>query len=78
MCLCIVGPSVPASLAAFAGVYFLVFGAGAWYMFRLFGQAPQPHESGPPQGKPIRTAGITPAPSMQRGSDAGPQPVPAE
>ena len=74
----VAAPAVAASLAAFAVVYLLVFGAGMWYMFRLVRQAPQSHESGPPQDKPIRTAGITPAPSVRRGSDAGPQPQPAE
>ena len=74
----VAAPAVAASLAAFAVVYLLVFGAGMWYMLRLVRQAPQPHEQGPPQNKPIRTAGITPAPSVRRGSDAGPQPQPAE
>jgi len=30
-------------------------------LFRLFGQAPQPHQPGVLPGQPVRTAGITPA-----------------
>jgi len=60
----IAAPAVAASLAAFALVYFAVFGAGIWYLFHLFDQTPRPHESGPPVGQPVRTAGITPAPAL--------------
>jgi len=60
----IAAPAVAASLAAFALVYFAVFGAGIWYLFHLFNQTPRPHESGPPVGQPVRTAGITPAPAL--------------
>ena len=67
----IAAPAVATSLAAFVAVYFLVFGAGIWFLFRLFSQAPHAHEQGPPQGKPIRTAGITPAPSLQQGMAPG-------
>lgn len=56
-------PAVAASLIAFVIVYFAVFGAGVWYLFKLMGQPPQAHESEPPQ-TPIRTAGITPAPAL--------------
>ncbi len=62
----VAAPAVAASLAAFAVVYFLVFGAGIWFLFRLFGSTPQPAESGPPQGQPVRSAGITPGPAMGR------------
>ena len=61
----VAAPAVAASLAAFAVVYFLVFGAGIWVLFRLFSQTPQPHEQGPPPGQPIRTAGVTPAPAVR-------------
>jgi len=60
----IAAPAVAASLAAFALVYFVVFGAGIWYLLRLFNQTPRPHEAGPPIGQPVRTAGITPAPAL--------------
>ena len=57
-------PAVAASLAAFAIVYFLVFGAGIWFLFHLFAQSPKAHESGPPPSQPVRSAGITPAPAV--------------
>ena len=57
-------PGVAASLAVFIVAYFVVFGAGIWFLFRLFGQAPQPHQPGVQPGQPVRTAGITPAPSV--------------
>ncbi|MBV1796244.1 cytochrome ubiquinol oxidase subunit I [Siccirubricoccus sp. G192] len=60
----IAAPAVLTSLAMFVVVYFVVFGAGIWYLFRLFRHPPEAHESGPPRGEPIRTAGITPAPSV--------------
>jgi len=74
---------VAASLAAFAVVYFLVFGAGIWFLFRLFGQAPRPSEPGPPPGQPVRTAGTVSgiAPGLASGISAGAapvQPMPAE
>jgi cytochrome d ubiquinol oxidase subunit I len=77
-------PAVATSLAAFVVVYFLVFGAGIWYLFKLFAQTPRPREGAPPHGQPIRSAGITPAPSVAAGADPGPQdgaapsPQPAE
>ena len=70
----IAAPAVAASLAAFAIVYFTVFGAGIWYLLRLFAQPPHSHEAGPPRGQPTRAAGITPAPSVD-GGDGHPQPA---
>lgn len=58
-------PAVGASLLAFIVVYFIVFGAGVWYLFHLFAQPPHPAQEGPEENQPIRTAGITPAPSMR-------------
>ena len=69
----IAAPGLAASLAAFAVVYFVVFGAGIWYMLRLFGRTPSAEDQGPPQGQPVRSAGITPAPSV-----ATDMPAPAE
>ncbi|RQH15019.1 cytochrome ubiquinol oxidase subunit I [Bradyrhizobium sp. RP6] len=60
----IAAPAVAASLAAFVVVYFVVFGAGIAYLFHLFRQTPEAGEHGPPQGQPVRTAGITPAPAL--------------
>jgi cytochrome d ubiquinol oxidase subunit I len=70
-------PAVAASLTAFVIVYFVVFGAGIAYLFRLFADTPDAHEPGPPPGKPIRTAGITPAPAMagDANGDAAPEPA---
>lgn len=68
----IAAPAVAASLAAFAVVYLIVFGAGIWYLLHLFNQPPHVHEAGLPTGVPIRTAGITPAPAIATGlHDAG-------
>jgi cytochrome d ubiquinol oxidase subunit I len=60
-------PAIAASLAAFAIVYFVVFGAGIAYLLYLFRQTPEAQDPGPQQGKPVRTAGITPAPSVHGG-----------
>ncbi|HTW28106.1 MAG TPA: cytochrome ubiquinol oxidase subunit I [Acetobacteraceae bacterium] len=57
-------PGVATSLAAFAVVYLIVFGAGFLFIGRLMAAAPAPGEAGPPKGVPVRTAGITPAPSL--------------
>lgn len=58
-------PAVASSLLAFIVVYFVVFGAGAFYILRLMGKKPK---AGPPEKDvgPIRTAGITPAPTQGR------------
>lgn len=64
-------PAVAASLVAFVIVYFIVFGAGIAYLFRLFSKPPEAHEPGLPQGEPVRTAGITPAPAMAGSHGAG-------
>jgi cytochrome d ubiquinol oxidase subunit I len=71
----IAAPAVAASLAAFVIVYFCVFGAGMWYLFRLVGKPPLPQEEGPRDDQPIRTAGITPAPSAQRTPARQPEPA---
>ena len=56
-------PAVAASLLAFIVVYFAVFGFGIWYIFKLMGKAPAPHE--PALGNmPVRSAGITPAAAL--------------
>lgn len=56
-------PAVATSLAAFAIVYFAVFGAGVFYILRLMGHPPKAGEPGL-VAAPIRTAGITPAPAI--------------
>ncbi len=60
----ITAPQVAASLAGYASVYAIVFGAGIWYLYRLLKKGPQPHEAPPePQGglktpaRPLSAAG---------------------
>ncbi|MBB3952005.1 cytochrome ubiquinol oxidase subunit I [Aureimonas jatrophae] len=56
--------AVGTSLLAFIVVYFVVFGAGIYYILRTMGKAPSVFETGPDPREPIRTAGITPGPAM--------------
>jgi cytochrome d ubiquinol oxidase subunit I len=56
-------PGVATSLAAFAVVYFIVYGAGFAYLLALVARPPVPAEPGPHPGVPVRTAGITPGPA---------------
>ena len=58
-------PAVTGSLIAFVIVYFTVFAAGTLYMLKLMGHAPRAGEAESAEA-PIRTAGITPAPSVGR------------
>jgi cytochrome d ubiquinol oxidase subunit I len=57
--------AVGASLLAFILVYFLVFGAGAFYLLRLMRRAPLISEPDIEKGVPTRAAGITPAPALE-------------
>jgi cytochrome d ubiquinol oxidase subunit I len=50
-------PAVAISLAVFAGVYFIVFGTGVFYILRLMSKKPQNGESGLEKGIPLRAAG---------------------
>ena len=50
-------PAVAISLAVFAAVYFMVFGAGVFYILRLMGKTPHDDESGLVKGVPTRAAG---------------------
>ena len=59
----IASPAVATSLAAFAVVYFAVFGFGAWYLLRLMSQPPGAAEPEPPR-VPQHAAGITPAATL--------------
>ena len=70
-------PGVASSLALFAVVYFVVFGAGIMIILRLMAKPPLPGESGPDSALPIRTAGINPGvagavPAGSGGTDALP------
>jgi cytochrome bd ubiquinol oxidase subunit I len=57
--------AVGASLLAFIGIYFAVFGAGVVYMLRLMARPPEPGTLGMrSEPGPIRTSGVTPAPGV--------------
>lgn len=63
-------PAAAASLIAFVVVYFFVFGAGTFYIFRLMGTTPRDtdtpvHEL---EKGPIRASGIAPGPAQGEGS----------
>jgi cytochrome d ubiquinol oxidase subunit I len=60
-------PAIAVSLAAFIVVYFVIFGAGTWYILRLMG-GPISGAKGPAKGEPTRAAGITPAPALEPGA----------
>lgn len=68
-------PGVATSLAAFAVVYLLVFGAGVSFLIKLVSRPPVAGEPGPAYDKPMRSAGITPGPASLVG---GPSMLPAE
>ncbi|CAN7242002.1 cytochrome ubiquinol oxidase subunit I [Pararhizobium sp. LjRoot255] len=58
----IAAPAVAASLIAFIIVYFLVFGAGTFYILRLMKRLPRDPMPDLDEG-PIRTSGIMPGPA---------------
>ena len=60
--------AVGTSLVAFIVVYFLVFGAGVFYILRLLARPPSRNESAEATDDPVRTAG--PAPGSSMGEDA--------
>ncbi|MCA1491180.1 cytochrome ubiquinol oxidase subunit I [Sinorhizobium alkalisoli] len=63
-------PAVGASLIAFIMVYFLVFGAGTFYILRLMARLPR--DTLPELGEgPIRTAGVAPGPAQPHGGQHG-------
>jgi len=61
----IAAPGVTGSLIAFVLVYCTVFAMGILYILRLMGRPPAAHEP-PVADLPIRTAGITQAPALDR------------
>ena len=72
-------PGVATSLAAFAIVYFIVFGAGVVIILRLMPHPPATGEPGVRTDKPIRTAGIHPGlPGAVPPNVGGSSPLPAE
>jgi len=66
----IAAPAVATSLLVFAVVYFLVFGAGIFYILRLMAQGPDAVD-GPPTDGPLRTAGTVPAVQFQETAPTG-------
>ena len=67
-------PGVTGSLIAFVIVYFTVFAAGTIYILKLMAHAPKAGEPRPAE-QPIRSAGITPAPAVERrGGESDPSP----
>ena len=60
----VAAPAVGASLVAFIIVYFLVFGAGVFYLLRLMRRVPVLDEDHELDHAPTRTAGITPGPAQ--------------
>ena len=60
-------PAVASSLAAFAIVYFTVFGIGVFYILRLMAAPPHRGEEGPAPSMPARAAGIIPLPTAVGG-----------
>jgi len=68
-------PGVATSLAAFAVVYFLVFGAGISFLLVMVSKPPHAGEHGPSPDQPMRSAGITPG---LAGLASDTQPMPAE
>jgi cytochrome d ubiquinol oxidase subunit I len=59
-------PAVGASLIAFIVVYFIVFGAGVFYLVRLMRRPPDSVDEPLGEG-PTRSAGITPAVQIEAG-----------
>jgi cytochrome d ubiquinol oxidase subunit I len=63
-------PGVATSLAAFAVVYLLVFGAGIGFLLTMVSRPPQLGEPGPAADQPMRSAGLTPGPASLAGDGA--------
>jgi cytochrome d ubiquinol oxidase subunit I len=61
----IAAPAVATSLLAFIVVYFLLFGAGVFYILRAMATPPHPGEPGLPAAEPVRAGGLLPAMAME-------------
>ncbi len=59
-------PAVNASLLAFVAVYFVVFGAGIYYLLKLFQRTPSLNERDIKLGQARRAAGITPIQGLEQ------------
>ena len=72
-------PGIATSLAVFAMVYFVVFGAGLMVILRLMSKPPVTGETGIDPNKPIRSAGIHPGlPGAVPDGTGQATPLPAE
>ena len=72
-------PGIATSLAVFAVVYLIVFGAGMMVMLRMMAKPPVPGETGLDPNLPIRSAGIHPGlPGAVPGGTGGHSPLAAE
>lgn len=60
-------PGISTSLIAFVIVYFIVFGAGVFYILRMMGKTPGALPAAPEPEGPTRAAGIVPGPAMHKG-----------
>jgi len=63
-------PALTISLLAFIIVYFIVFGAGVYYLFKLMAKPPEPGEPGVSEDQPTRSAGITATPPLRYPGEA--------
>ncbi len=63
-------PAVGTSLLVFIAVYFVVFGAGIFYLLRLMAKAPETGDDELQEG-PTRSAGITPAMQIEAAEETG-------
>lgn len=61
-------PGVSTSLIAFVIVYFIVFGAGVFYILRMMGKSPGVVPAGSEHEGPTRSAGLMPGPAMHKPS----------
>lgn len=71
-------PGIATSLAAFAVVYLIVFGAGFMFLLRIVSRPPIPGETGPHPAEPLRSAGITPGPGSGGAARSPRHPLAAE
>jgi cytochrome d ubiquinol oxidase subunit I len=65
----VAAPAVATSLAIFAIVYFIVFGAGTLYILKLMASPPKAGTEGPESGIPSRAAGTTPVAAFTQASE---------
>ena len=62
----VAAPAVATSLIAFIVCYFILFGTGTWYLLKMMRRSPEDTLRTVATDNPIRSAGITPAPSVNK------------